>query len=174
MPDALRGSAAKMMLWAGIIVLIAVLDQATKTVMLGWLEEGQRFPVTGFFDLVLVYNSGAAFSFLSEHSGWQRWFFVVVTIVICTWLIRLIWQSRNERLLPVAFSLIVGGALGNLIDRFVHGSVVDFLYFYAGRYGWPAFNLADTAITLGVMLILWDMFRPGRRSVSPADSEHIS
>jgi signal peptidase II len=150
-------------LWVGFALIVAVLDQLTKQLMLGWLAEGERVPVTDFFSLVLLYNRGAAFSFLAEHSGWQRWFFVTLAVLICGWLLRLTWQHQRERLQPFAFSLIVGGAVGNVIDRLWHGAVVDFLYFHVGRYGWPAFNLADSAITVGVGLMLWAQLREARR-----------
>lgn len=158
MPDS-RRDLSRMLFWLGIAVLVAGLDQLTKHAMLAWLEEGQRVTVTGFFDFILVYNEGAAFSFLADHSGWQRWFFVCATVLICAWLLWLLWQSRRQYLMPTAFSLIIGGALGNLIDRLVHGKVVDFLLFHIDRYAWPAFNLADSAITVGVVLVLLDMFR---------------
>jgi len=149
-------------LWVGLAIVVTLLDQISKLSMVSWLNEGDHIPVTGFFDLVLLYNHGAAFSFLADHSGWQRWFFVSLAAIICTWLLRLTWQHQHERLQPFGFALIIGGAVGNVIDRLWHGAVVDFLYFHAGRYGWPAFNLADSAITLGVCLMLWAQFRDAR------------
>lgn len=149
--------------WLALAVVVAVLDQISKQVVLGAMQYGQVIPVTGFFDLVLVFNRGAAFSFLAEHSGWQRWFFTALAVVICGWLLALMYQHREERLLPTAFALIIGGAVGNVVDRLMHGAVVDFLYFHAGRYGWPAFNLADSAITLGVGLMLWAQLRAGKQ-----------
>ncbi len=157
-------------LWLLFAAVIAILDQITKQLMVGWLSEGDHVRVTSFFDLVLLYNHGAAFSFLADHSGWQRWFFVILATVICGWLLRLTWQHQHERLQPFGFALIIGGAVGNVIDRLWHGAVVDFLYFHAGRYGWPAFNLADSAITLGVCLMLWAQFREARQQ--PAQENH--
>jgi len=148
-----------MMPWLIIIVLVTVLDQMTKALAVAQISHGGRFEVTPFFDLVLAFNRGAAFSFLAEHSGWQRWFFAVLGLAVSVWLLALIWQHRFERLQPFAFSLVTGGALGNVIDRFTHGAVVDFLSFHAGPHYWPAFNLADSAITLGVGLIIVDQFR---------------
>lgn len=148
--------------WLGIVALVCLLDQASKLWVLSSLDFGASVRVTAFFDLVLVFNPGAAFSFLAEHSGWQRWFFVVLAFGISAWLLVLLRRHQHERLLPLAFSLIIGGAIGNVIDRFVHGAVVDFLYFHAGRYGWPAFNLADSAITLGVGLMLVAQIREAR------------
>lgn len=140
--------------WLAVAALVVVLDQASKYAILARFRYGEVRPVTDFFDLVLVYNPGAAFSFLADHSGWQRWFFIVLALVISAWMLTLMWRHRTERLQPLAFALIVGGAIGNVIDRFNFGAVVDFLYFHVGRYGWPAFNLADSAITLGVILML--------------------
>jgi signal peptidase II len=157
--DALR----TMTPWLALIALVIVLDQVTK----GWalaqfqptFAHGGRIEVTFFFDLVLAFNSGAAFSFLAEHSGWQRWFFIVLALAVSAWLLALTWQHRRERLLPSAFAFVIGGALSNVIDRINYGSVVDFLSFHAGLYYWPAFNLADSAIVLGVGLMLIGQFR---------------
>lgn len=153
-----------MLPWLAVAAVIAGLDQLTKQIMLGALQRGEVVTITSFFDLVLVYNPGAAFSFLAEHSGWQRWLFTGLAVAVCGWLLTLIHQHRAERLLPLSFALIIGGAIGNVIDRLVHGAVVDFLFFHAGRYGWPAFNLADSAITVGVVLMLWGQFRHDRRA----------
>ncbi|QDF96378.1 signal peptidase II [Azoarcus sp. DD4] len=159
-----RPALRAMLPWLALAVLIIVLDQLTKQVVLGTMRYGEVIPVTGFFDLVLVFNRGAAFSFLADHSGWQRWFFTGLAVVICGWLLALMHQHREERLLPTAFALIIGGAIGNVVDRLLHGAVVDFLYFHAGSYGWPAFNLADSAITLGVGLMLWAQLRAGKQA----------
>ena len=145
-------------LWLGLAALVVALDQASKHAILARFHHGEVLTVTDFFDLVLVYNPGAAFSFLAEHSGWQRWFFIVLALIISAWMLTLMWRHRGEKLQPLAFALIVGGAIGNVIDRFNFGAVVDFLYFHVGRYGWPAFNLADSAITLGVGLMLVAQF----------------
>ncbi|ANQ84372.1 lipoprotein signal peptidase [Azoarcus olearius] len=165
MPDLQAGQRpafVAMLPWLVLAAVVMGLDQLTKQVVLATMQYGEVIPVTGFFDLVLVFNRGAAFSFLAEHSGWQRWFFTGLAVVICGWLLALMHQHREERLLPAAFALIIGGAIGNVVDRLLHGAVVDFLYFHAGRYGWPAFNLADSAITLGVGLMLWAQLRAGK------------
>lgn len=148
--------------WLELAALVVVLDQITKWLVLSRFEYGEALPVTGFFQLVLVFNPGAAFSFLADQSGWQRWFFVVLAVGICGWLLTMLRQHQREIMLPMAFSLIIGGAIGNVIDRVVHGAVVDFLYFHIGRYGWPAFNVADSAITVGVILMLWAQLRSPR------------
>ncbi|MBX3685499.1 MAG: lipoprotein signal peptidase [Rhodocyclaceae bacterium] len=156
--------------WLALATLVAILDQGSKHWVMAVLDFGDSVPVTGFFDLVLVFNPGAAFSFLADHSGWQRWFFIVLAFAICAWLLTLLRHHQDETLLPTAFALIIGGALGNVIDRFVFGAVVDFLYFHVGRYGWPAFNLADSAITLGVILMLTGQLK-GQRGASPQEKK---
>ena len=168
MPDR-RHALRSMTPWLAFIVLVIVLDQVTKEWALAYFQSVsvRRIEVTSFFDLVLAFNRGAAFSFLAEHSGWQRWFFAVLALVVSIWLLTLTWQHRLERLLPSAFSLIIGGALGNVIDRFNHGAVVDFLSFHAGPYYWPAFNIADSAITLGVALMLIGQFRIKKTTAPP-------
>ena len=152
--------------WLMLISLVILLDQVTKKWVLDYSQiifsNGGRIEVTFFFDLVLAYNRGAAFSILAEHSGWQRWFLTVLALAVSAWLLVLIWQHRRERLLPFAFALVIGGALGNVIDRLNHGAVVDFLSFHAGPYYWPAFNVADSAITLGAILMIVGMFRAQR------------
>lgn len=155
--------------WLGMAAVIVVLDQFVKQLVLGSLSFGERVPVTGFFELVLVYNPGAAFSFLADQPGWQRWFFIALALVVCVWLSVLLQQHQHERLMPTAISLVIGGAIGNVIDRMLHGAVVDYLHFFIGRYSWPAFNLADAAITLGVGLMLVASFRaqPAHAGESP-------
>jgi signal peptidase II len=123
--------------------------------------------VTHYFDLVLVYNPGAAFSFLADHSGWQRWFFIVLTSAVSVWLIVLMQRHVHQIVLPLGLALILGGAIGNLIDRVMLGAVVDFLYFHLGSHGFPAFNVADSAITSGVVLMLVDQFGLLSRSTRP-------
>ncbi|MCB1917050.1 MAG: lipoprotein signal peptidase [Rhodocyclaceae bacterium] len=156
--------------WLSLSAAVAALDQLSKRWIMDRLEFGEHVEVTNFFDLVLVFNPGAAFSFLADHSGWQRWFFVGLAVVICGWLLVLLRKHQSERLLPFAFAMIIGGAVGNVIDRFLYGAVVDFLYFHIGRYGWPAFNLADSAITLGVVLMVWAQIREARQSAQESPS----
>ncbi|MDR1228988.1 MAG: signal peptidase II [Azoarcus sp.] len=164
MPD--RDAFRAMTPWLALIALVTALDQITKELVLARFAHGEHLEVTRFFDLVLAFNPGAAFSFLAGQPGWQRWFFAALAIAVCAWLLALIWQQRRERLLPAAFSLIVGGAIGNVIDRLAYGAVVDFLSFHAGSHYWPAFNLADSAITLGVGLMLFAQFR-GKPKAAP-------
>jgi len=158
--------------WFGLSALVVISDQFSKWLILNTLNYGQALPVTDFFQLVLVFNPGAAFSFLAEQSGWQRWFFVALAVVVCGWLSALLRHHYRETMLPLAFSLIIGGAIGNVIDRLLHGAVVDFLYFHVGAFSWPAFNVADAAITVGVVLMLWAHFRPGNKHSQLEQSQH--
>jgi len=141
--------------WLGLAGAVVLLDQFTKLWVLGSFALHERLVVTSFFNLVLVYNPGASFSFLADAGGWQRWFFVALALVISVWLVVAIRRHAVERLLPAALALVLGGALGNVIDRLRFGAVVDFLDFHLAGWHWPAFNVADSAITVGVALLLW-------------------
>jgi len=141
-------------LWLGLSGLIIVLDQLSKLWVVSLLKLGQSIELTSFFNLVFVFNTGAAFSFLSDAGGWQRWFFIVLALAVSGWLTLLIRQHQSERLLPLAAALILGGALGNVIDRIRFGAVVDFLDVHAAGWHWPAFNVADSAISVGVVLLV--------------------
>jgi signal peptidase II len=144
--------------WLGLATAVIVADQATKAWITATFVLGQGVAVTSFFNLVFVHNTGAAFSFLADGGGWQRWFFVILALGISAWLVTMLWRHSGERLLPLSLSLILGGALGNVIDRLRFGAVVDFLDFHAAGWHWPAFNVADSAITVGVALMLWHQF----------------
>lgn len=148
-------------LWLSLLALI--LDQVSKLTIDANMPLYQSIPLLPSFNLTYVHNTGAAFSFLSTAGGWQRWFFaglaLVVSIGITVWLTRL---QKQECLLAVALSLILGGAIGNLIDRVAYGYVIDFLDVYYGSWHWPAFNIADAAITVGVGLMLAESFGLGR------------
>jgi len=145
------------LLWLSLLVV--VLDQLSKYWVVASFAEYEVLRVWPVFNLTLVYNTGAAFSFLSDAGGWQRWFFVavgvVVSAILVVWLTRL--QAR-ERLTALGLAFIIGGAVGNLIDRILLGKVVDFLQWHWHDWYWPSFNLADSAITLGVVLLLIDGF----------------
>ena len=158
---------ASLALWLALAALVVVLDQLTKWLILGAYQLGDFTPITGFFNIVRAHNTGAAFSFLAGGSGWQRWFFVALALGACgfiTWLLR---AHAGQKLFAISLSMILGGALGNVIDRLQHGYVVDFLdfhwpflsgLFYRGHF--PAFNLADAAITAGAIgLILDELLR---------------
>ena len=148
--------------WLALAMLVLVLDQASKAWVLASFRLMESQIVTPFFNLVIVFNSGAAFSFLAGAGGWQKWFFVVLALGISLWLLTLLRRHAAERLLPAAVSLILGGAIGNVIDRLRFDAVVDFLDFHLAGYHWPAFNVADSAITVGVALMLWHQFRLGK------------
>jgi signal peptidase II len=148
--------------WLALALLVLILDQISKTWVLAHFRLMDRQTVTSFFNLVLVFNPGASFSFLADAGGWQKWFFVVLAFGISLWLLGLLRTHAQERLLPTALSLILGGAIGNVIDRLRFDAVVDFLDFHVTGYHWPAFNVADSAITVGVVLMLWHQFRLGR------------
>jgi len=138
---------------------VIVFDQITKQWVLGTLVEGRANEVLPFLNLVLVYNRGAAFSFLSDGSGWQRGFFIGVAVIASAWIAYLLFRYSNRTLFSVALGLILGGALGNVIDRIVFGAVIDFIDVHLAGYHWPAFNVADSAITCGAMLLIVDSFR---------------
>lgn len=148
--------------WYVLALLVIILDQASKHLADSLLHYARPVELTSWFNLTLQYNTGAAFSFLSSAGGWQRWFFstiaVVISGVLVVWLSRL---PRTQRLLPLALALILGGALGNLWDRVVLGHVVDFISLHYAGYYFPAFNLADSAITVGAACMILDSFRSG-------------
>jgi len=151
-----------MLKWLWLSLLAVILDQASKLAIAGSMHLYQSIQIVPYFNLTYVHNTGAAFSFLSEAGGWQRWFFaglaLVISVVIAVWLARL---KQHETLLAVALSLVLGGAIGNLIDRLAYGYVIDFLDVYYQNWHWPAFNIADSAITLGVILMLAESFGIG-------------
>ena len=154
-----------MLKWIWLSALVIVLDQVTKYMAAHMLVMHEPLAVMPMFNLTLMYNTGAAFSFLSEAGGWQRWFFtgvaLLVSLLIFNWLRSL---EDGQRLQAVALSLVLGGALGNVIDRLRLGHVVDFIQLYYERWYWPAFNIADSAITVGVVLLIFDTLRRGKQS----------
>lgn len=156
MPDAL-------LRWLGLSAIVIALDLYTKSLVQTALQYGERVPVTGFFDLVLFHNRGAAFSFLAGAGGWQRLFFSAFAIAASVYIVYLLRKHPQQKLFCLALSLILGGALGNLYDRLTLGYVVDFLFFHYRGWSWPAFNVADSAISIGVVLLLWDGFRKPQR-----------
>ncbi len=155
------------MRWLGLSALVTAIDLATKAWASAALASGEPVRVTGFFNLVLAHNTGAAFSFLAGAGGWQRWFFVTVTIAVSAVLLWLLRKEAANRMLAAAYALVLGGAAGNLWDRLTLGHVVDFIQLHAAGYYWPAFNAADSAITLGVVLLVWDGLRDARSKAPP-------
>jgi signal peptidase II len=150
--------------WLGVAGVVLVLDQLTKYLVTRAFAPYEVLEVTPFFNLVLVYNRGAAFSLLAEAAGWQREFFIGVALLASAWIVWLLRNHPRETLFSLALSLVLGGALGNVVDRVLIGAVVDFLDFHAFGYHWPAFNVADAAISCGVVLLIWDAFRASRRT----------
>ncbi len=157
-------SAATLGRWLALALLVLVLDQISKGWVLANFRLMDRQIVTSFFNLVLVFNAGASFSFLADAGGWQKWFFVALALGISLWLLSLLRKHAHERLMPAALSLILGGAIGNVVDRLRFDAVVDFLDFHLAGYHWPAFNVADSAIFVGVALMLWHQFRYGKEN----------
>jgi signal peptidase II len=152
-----------MIRWLVIAAVLVGLDQLSKFAITHSLAYGGGIEVTPFFNLVLVHNKGAAFSFLSSASGWQREFFVTIAVIAIAWVVYLLRKYPRQILFCSALTLILGGAIGNVIDRLWLGAVIDFLDFHAAGYHWPAFNVADSAITCGAVILVWD----GLRSNNP-------
>lgn len=158
-------SAPRLSSWLALAALITIVDQVTKYLVLQRFRLGERLVVVpDYFDLTLVYNPGAAFSFLAGADGWQRWFFIVIGIGASAFILWLLIRHGSQRMFGFALSLILGGAIGNVIDRLVHGKVVDFLLVHwQDRWYFPAFNVADSAITVGaVLLVLDEVLRLGK------------
>jgi signal peptidase II len=145
--------------WLGVAFAVIVADHLTKFWVSATLDYQEAVPVLPFFSLVLVHNTGAAFSFLADAGGWQRWFFIAVGIVATVVIVRLLKRHGHEPHMALPLALVLGGALGNVIDRVVLGYVVDFLYFHYKSFAWPAFNVADSAITVGAAMLIWDSLR---------------
>jgi signal peptidase II len=158
--------------WLWLAAAIILFDQISKWMVLGSLQPGESRYVAPFFNWVLTFNPGAAFSFLSDAGGWQRWFFSVLALGISGWIINELRHHTGEFRLSLALTLVLGGALGNVIDRVRFGAVVDFIQWHVAGYYWPAFNLADSAITLGAILLAWDQLsrKPSDKSAVEADS----
>ena len=166
-----KSSSSSLMPWLGIAFLIILLDQFTKVLIVGAYDLGHSHPVTSFFNIVRVHNTGAAFSFLANAGGWQRWFFVGLGAVATGFIVYMLRQHGGQKLFAWALTLILGGAIGNVIDRLIHGYVVDFLDFHwrflspmfpGGHF--PAFNIADCGISVGAALLIVDEIRRVRRS----------
>ena len=149
--------------WFVLAVAVVVADQVTKAMVLARFSAGEGVVVTSYFNLVLVYNKGAAFSFLSDAPGWQTPLLVAFAVVAIAVVAYLLWRSPDRFVLSAGLAGILGGALGNVIDRLRFGQVVDFLDFHAGGWHWPAFNVADSAITVGAVLLILDGFRKHER-----------
>ena len=165
-----KASGSALLLWLGLAAIVILADQVTKTLIVGSFQLGEVRPVTSWFNLVRAHNAGAAFSFLADAHGWQRWFFSALGIVASAAIVWMIRSHPAQKLFCFSVSMIMGGALGNVIDRLLHGHVVDFLQFrfavlepvFRGGY-FPSFNLADSAITAGAIGLILDEFLRVRR-----------
>jgi signal peptidase II len=158
-----KNTSPSMLLWLGIALVVLLADQFTKLLIVGSFQLGENQTVTSFFNLVRVHNSGAAFSFLSSASGWQRWFFTGIGVVATGFILYMLRSHPTQKLFCFALALVLGGAVGNVIDRIAYGHVVDFLdfhwdwlspVFYEGHF--PAFNIADSAISVGAVALIVD------------------
>jgi len=146
--------------WSWITILVIVLDQLTKILADQYLQYHQSVEVIPMFNLTLMYNKGAAFSFLANAGGWQRWFFLTLTSAVSIFIFLWIRKLKTHQILQYsALALILGGAIGNLIDRAIYGHVIDFLDVYFNQHHWPAFNIADSAITVGAILLIYDTLK---------------
>ena len=145
--------------WLALSAIVIGLDQLTKSWITSGFQLGDSITITSFFNLVLAYNTGAAFSFLADAGGWQRVFFIAIAVIASIVIVYLLLKPQNDTLMNAALALILGGAIGNVIDRVLLGHVVDFIQVHGAGYYFPAFNVADSAITVGAALLIWDSFR---------------
>ena len=150
--------------WLGVAAIVILLDQFTKTLIVGSFQLGGSHTVTSFFNIVRWHNTGAAFSFLAGAAGWQRWFFVGLGAAAALFIVWMLRSHGGQRLFSWALALILGGAIGNVIDRVLHGYVIDFIQVHYGRAYFPSFNVADSAITIGAILLILDELRRVRRA----------
>lgn len=162
--------------WLWISLIVFAMDQLTKHAISASFQPGESKYILPFFNLVLAYNKGAAFSFLANASGWQREFFIVLTLTVSSFLLWTMRKNPTNKLLLTALAFIIGGAMGNLYDRVLYGHVVDFIQWHAAGYYWPAFNIADSAICLGAGLLIFDSFRKPKMSAvhSPPSPSSLS
>ena len=153
-----------MLRWLGLAFLFLLLDQISKVLILSYYQLGDSTPVLSWLNIVRVHNAGAAFSFLADASGWQRWFFVAVGALATIFILFMLRSHAGQRLFCFSMSCILGGAIGNVLDRLLHGHVIDFIDFHIQTWHFPAFNLADSAISLGAFCMILDEVLRVRRS----------
>ena len=164
MAKAPRSSVGAMLPWLGLALIILIADQFTKVLVLGYYKLGDSTTVTSFFNVVRVHNVGAAFSFLAGAAGWQRWFFTGIGIAAALFILWMLKSHAGQKLFSFAMACILGGALGNVIDRLAHSYVVDFLQFHYALWYFPSFNVADSAITIGASALILDEILRVRRA----------
>lgn len=156
-------SGSGMLPWLGLALIILIADQFTKVLILGYYKLGDSTYVAPFFNIVRAHNTGAAFSFLADAAGWQRWLFTGIGVAATIFIVWMLRSHSGQKLFAFSLACILGGAVGNVVDRVLHGYVVDFLQFHAGGWYFPAFNIADTGITIGAIgLILDELLRVRR------------
>ncbi|GAB3469132.1 signal peptidase II [Polaromonas eurypsychrophila] len=157
-------TSANLLPWLGLALILFIADQFTKVLILGYYQLGDATYVTSFFNIVRVHNSGAAFSFLANAGGWQRWFFTAIGIAATIFILWMLKSHSGQKLFSFALACILGGAVGNVIDRMLHGYVVDFLDFHYASWHFPAFNIADAAISVGAVCLILDELLRVKRS----------
>jgi signal peptidase II len=159
-----RGPSNSWLPWLGLALAIFIADQFTKVLILGYYRLGDSTYVASFFNIVRAHNTGAAFSFLAAASGWQRWFFTVIGIAAAVFIVWMLRSHAGQKLFSFALACILGGAIGNVVDRLLHGYVVDFVQVHWRGWYFPAFNVADSAITVGAAFLILDELRRVRRT----------
>ena len=157
-------SSSGLLPWLGLALLILIADQFTKVLIMGYYKLGDATYVTSFFNVVRVHNAGAAFSFLANAGGWQRWLFTGIGIAAAIFIIWMLKSHAGQKLFSFALACILGGAIGNVIDRSLYGYVVDFLDFHVAGWHFPAFNIADSAISIGAVCLILDEILRVRRT----------
>ena len=159
-----RTTSTSLLPWLGLALILLIADQFTKVLILGYYRLGDATTITSFFNIVRVHNTGAAFSFLASAGGWQRWFFTTIGVAAALFIVWMLKSHPGQKLFSFALACILGGAVGNVIDRTLHGYVVDFLDFHYGSWHFPAFNIADGAITIGAICLILDELLRVKRS----------
>ena len=159
-----KSATGSMLPWLGLALIIFLADQFTKVLILGYYRLGDSTTITGFFNIVRAHNTGAAFSFLASAGGWQRWFFTAIGVAATVFIVWMLRSHPGQKLFSFALACILGGAVGNVVDRLIHGYVVDFLQFHWAGWYFPAFNVADSAITIGAVCLILDELLRVRRA----------
>jgi signal peptidase II len=157
-------SSSSMLPWLGLALILLIADQFTKVLILGYYRLGDATTITSFFNIVRVHNTGAAFSFLASAGGWQRWFFTAIGVAAALFIVWMLKSHPGQKLFSFALACILGGAVGNVIDRTLHGYVVDFLDFHYAGWHFPAFNIADAGISIGAVCLILDELLRVRRA----------